>query len=144
MKMRTPLVLILAMIAQVGGNILLSKGMKQTLAGHASETSYLIVIAYRVLESPQVWAGVLLLIIFFGLFTALLSWADLSFVLPASSFGYVLNVTLAHYFLLEPVSVSRWCGTALISVGVVLVSITGSRSGGGWKEFEGSIEESAQ
>jgi hypothetical protein len=64
----------------------------------------------------------------FVLYAVLLSWADLSFVLPASSFGYVLNVTLAHYLLLEPVSMSRWLGTMLISIGVVLVSMTGTQS----------------
>ena len=70
----------------------------------------------------------LLLIIFFVLYAVLLSWADLSFVLPASSFGYVLNVALAHYLLLEPVSMSRWFGTMLISIGVVVVSMTSTQS----------------
>lgn len=144
MQLRTPLVLILSMLAQVVGNLLLSKGMKQVLPGPPPETSYLLGIANRVTGSPYVWAGVLLLIVFFCLFTALLSWADLSFVLPASSFGYVLNVALAHYFLLEPVSVARWCGTALISAGVIMVSVTGSRSGRGWKDSGTPAEESSQ
>ena len=144
MRLRTPLVLILAMLAQVIGNILLSKGMKQILPGSPSTTSYLLGIDYRVLGSHDVWLGVLLLIVFLFLFTALLSWADLSFVLPASSFGYVLNVALAHYLLLEPVSVARWCGTALISVGVIMVSITGSRSGEVWRKSERPGEGSAQ
>lgn len=120
------------MLAQVAGNILLSKGMKQIFSGSLPETSSLLWIASRVVGSPYVWAGALLLIVFFCLFTALLSWADLSFVLPASSFGYVLNVALAHYFLLESVSMARWCGTAVIFAGVIMVSMTGSRSGGGW------------
>ncbi len=132
--MKTPLVLILSMFAQVVGNILLSKGMKQVLPGSPTEALYIVGLAHRVIGSPLVWAGVLLLLLFFCLFTVLLSWADLSFVLPASSFGYVLNVALAHYFLQESVSVARWCGTLLIFIGVILVSMTGSRSGGEWNE----------
>ena len=143
MQLRTPLVLILAMLAQVVGNLLLSKGMKQILPGSAMDASYWLWLAYRVMGTPSVWAGVLFLVAFFCLFTALLSWADLSFILPASSFGYVLNVALAHYFLLESVSVARWCGTALISMGVIMVSMTGSRSGGGWKENERAPERSS-
>ena len=143
MQIKTPLVLILAMLAQVIGNILLSKGMKQALWSTPPMTSYWLWIAFRVVGSPYVWAGSMLLIVFFCLFTVLLSWADLSFVLPASSFGYVLNVALAHYFLLESVSVVRWCGTIVISAGVIMVSMTGTRSGGRWKNGKGFEEESS-
>ena len=140
MQLRTPLVLILAMLAQVAGNVLLSKGMKQISSGSLPEASSLLWIASRLVGSPYVWAGVLLLIVFFCLFAALLSWADLSFVLPASSFGYVLNVAMARYFLLESVSLTRWCGTAVIFAGVIMVSMTGSRSGGGWENDKGTRE----
>ncbi len=143
MQLRTPLVLFLAMLAQVAGNVLLSKGMKQVFSGSLPEASSLLWIASRVVGSPYVWAGALLLIVFFCLFAALLSWADLSFVLPASSFGYVLNVAMAHYFLLESVSMARWCGTAVISAGVIMVSMTGSRSGGGWENDRVTGEETS-
>jgi len=143
MRLKNPLVLTLAMLAQVAGNILLSKGMKGISLDPAMGPSYWSWFAFQALERPKVWLGMLLLIIFFGLFTVLLSWADLSFVLPASSFGYVLNVALAHHFLLEPVSGARWCGTALISIGVIMVSVTGSRSGRGWKERDVAQEEIA-
>jgi uncharacterized membrane protein len=137
MQIRTPLVLILAMVAQVAGNLFLSKGMKQISSSSQTETSSLLGIASQLVGSPYVWTGVLLLIVFFLLFTALLSWADLSFVLPASSFGYVLNVAMAHYFLLEPVSMARWCGTGVIVAGVIMVAMTGSHSGGGMAEWQG-------
>ena len=54
---------------------------------------------------------------------ALLSWADLTYVLPATSFGYVLNAFLGHYFLGEHISAGRWIGTALIVAGMVLVGL---------------------
>jgi uncharacterized membrane protein len=69
-----------------------------------------------------------LLIVFFVLFSASLSWADLSFVLPATSFGYVLNVTFAWHFLGETVSATKWMGTILICIGVIAVSRSGVKS----------------
>ena len=70
----------------------------------------------------MIWLGILFLATFFALYTAALSWADLSFILPATSFGYVLNVACAKYFLNEQVSLTRWLGAIIICVGVAFVS----------------------
>jgi uncharacterized membrane protein len=126
--MKTVMVLVLVVLFQTAGNLLVSRGMKQIAAASPWETTHWLSFSFQMAASPTVWLGTLLLIIFFVLYAALLSWADLSFVLPASSFGYVLNVALAHYVLLEPVSMSRWFGTMLISIGVVVVSMTGTQS----------------
>ena len=126
--MKTVTVLVLAVLFQTAGNLLVSSGMKQIAATSPWEITRWFSFSLQMAASPSVWLGTLLLIIFFVLYATLLSWADLSFVLPASSFGYVLNVALAHYVLLEPVSISRWFGTMLISIGVVLVSLTGTQS----------------
>jgi drug/metabolite transporter (DMT)-like permease len=61
------------------------------------------------------------LLIAFLLFSAALSWADLSFVLPAVSVEVIVNVAFADYFLNEPVSAVRWIGTVFVSIGVILV-----------------------
>jgi len=66
--------------------------------------------------------------VFFVLFSAALSWADLSFVLPATAFGYVLNVAAGNYFLGESVSTSRWAGAAIITLGVLFVSRSGQQA----------------
>ena len=126
--MKTVTVLVFAVLFQTAGNLLVSSGMKQIAATSPWEITRWFSFSLQMAASPSVWVGTLLLIIFFVLYAVLLSWADLSFVLPASSFGYVLNVALAHYLLLEPVSMSRWFGTMLISIGVVLVSMTGTQS----------------
>jgi drug/metabolite transporter (DMT)-like permease len=126
--MKTVTVLVFAVLFQTAGNLLVSSGMKQIAVTSPWEITRWFSFSLQMAASPSVWVGTLLLIIFFVLYAVLLSWADLSFVLPASSFGYVLNVALAHYLLLEPVSMSRWFGTMLISIGVVLVSMTGTQS----------------
>ncbi|MCG6988432.1 MAG: EamA family transporter [Gemmatimonadetes bacterium] len=78
----------------------------------------------RGMESPLVWIGILLLLVFLGLFLSTLSREDLSFVLPVLSVGYILNVASARVFLHEPVSPVRWAGTVFIVLGVVMVSVT--------------------
>lgn len=132
--MKTATVLIIAIVAQAAGDVFLTKGMK-TLAslemsgGAQSESvSQVLHLALQAMQSPMVWVGTLLLIVFFALFSAALSWADLSFVLPATAFGYVLNVAAGYYFLNEVVSPRRWAGAVIITLGVLFVSRSGHRT----------------
>jgi uncharacterized membrane protein len=125
--MKTPIVLTLAILAQAIGNTCLSKGMKNIATMSSTEDGFSLMMILHAMGDPTIWLGTLLLILFFILFAASLSWADLSFVIPVISFGYIVNVALAHQFLDEPVSSMRWLGTGFIFLGVILVSQTGSR-----------------
>ena len=80
-----------------------------------------LVLLSRAFESPTLWVGTALLTVSFVLFASALSWADLSFVVPAVSMEVVVNVFFASYFLNEVVSLTRWMGVLFISVGVILV-----------------------
>ncbi len=112
---KTIAVLIPAIFAQALGNVFLSMRMKEI--GDSS----LLALLPRAIESPTLWIGTALLIVSFVLFAAALSWADLSFVVPAVSMEVVVNVVFAKYFLSEVVSLTRWTGVLFISIGVVLV-----------------------
>ena len=83
--------------------------------------SNLIALLPRALESPALWLGTALLIVSFILFAASLSWANLSFVVPAVSMEVVVTVVFANYFLNEVVSLTRWMGVFFISIGVLFV-----------------------
>jgi uncharacterized membrane protein len=132
--MKTAAVLITAIVAQAFGDVFLTKGMKAIASleasggGFSESLSQVLHIALHALQSPMVWVGTLLLIVFFALFSAALSWADLSFVLPATAFGYVLNVAAGYYFLNEAVSNRRWAGAGIITLGVLFVSRSGQRT----------------
>jgi drug/metabolite transporter (DMT)-like permease len=78
-----------------------------------------------VLFQPWVTAGVLLLVVWQLSRMALLSWADLSYVLPVTSVGYVVVALIGKLLLNEAISNRRWAGILLIMAGVALVS-TGS------------------
>jgi drug/metabolite transporter (DMT)-like permease len=126
--MKTAAVLIVAIVSQAIGNVYLTKAMKAVTVAGAGAGDDLMSTALRAAASPTLWLGTALLIVFFALYSAALSWADLSFVLPATAFGYVLNVAAGHYFLNESVTPARWAGSAIITLGVVLVSRSGVRT----------------
>lgn len=134
--MKTAVVLITAIVAQAFGDVCLTKGMKAIAsleasgAGFSELLSQVSHIALQAMQSPMVWVGTLLLIVFFVLYSAALSWADLSFVLPATAFGYVLNVAAGHYFVGESVSNRRWAGAVIITLGVLFVSRSGQSTSG--------------
>jgi EamA-like transporter family. len=125
--MKTAIVLIIAILAQTAGDVYLTKGMKAIVVEGAGLSQFLE-IALQVAQNPSVLIGTVLLIVFFALYSAALSWADLSFVLPATAFGYVLNVAAGYYFLNETVSPVRWAGALIITLGVVFVSRSEERT----------------
>lgn len=112
---KTLAVLIPAVLAQAAGNVFLSMRMKEI--GNSSWFNLLP----RAVESPTVWLGTVLLMVSFILFASSLSWADLSFVIPAVSMEVAVNVVLANYFLHEVISLTRWAGVLFISFGVIMV-----------------------
>ena len=72
--------------------------------------------------TPWIAAGIALLIGFFASYLTALSWADLTFVLPATAFGNVIVALLARFWLHEPISLQRWAGIVLITLGVGFVA----------------------
>ena len=107
-----------------GGNYFLSLGMRAV-----GETVSFSPLDYlRAMTNPWVLLGIVLLIGWLIAQLSLLSWADLTFVLPITACSYVLAALLGAVFLGERVSLSRWSGIALIFAGVVLVSRTRPRT----------------
>ena len=100
------------------GDSLLSRGMKQLGSLSLSHPSDLILAVLN----PSVALGIVLLLGFFASYMTALSWADLTYVLPATSLGYVLLTLIAKFYLHETVTTSRWIGVLLISAGVGFVT----------------------
>src|ERR1700681_198816 len=82
------------------GDSMLSHGMKQV--GSIS-LNHLQGVIFAILN-PWVAIGILLLLAFFSTYMTALSWADLTYVLPATSLGYVLLALVARFLLHEHVS----------------------------------------
>ncbi|MGE0884900.1 MAG: EamA family transporter [Blastocatellales bacterium] len=126
--MKTFVVLFVAICAQTFGDVCLTKGMKSVGEVNTLDPALLFRIGVQVFTTPYVWLGIFILAIFFGLYLVALSWADLSFVLPMTAFGYVMNALMSWQLLGEHVSPARWIGTLIICFGVAIVSRTEQRT----------------
>jgi drug/metabolite transporter (DMT)-like permease len=111
-------ILATVMITASVGDTLLSHGMKQVGEVHLDN----LVLLLKALSNGWVIAGIVLLIGFFASYLTALSWADLTFVLPATSFSYVVVALLSYFWLHEQISPARWTGIALIVGGVGFVA----------------------
>ena len=100
------------------GDSLLSYGMKQVGNISLHDFGGLLLA----ITNPWVGLGIVFLLGFFASYMSALSWADLTYVLPASSLGFVLLALIARFALHERISVVRWFGIALVSSGVGFVT----------------------
>ena len=118
MNLRKYLVLLGVVVFGSSGDALLSRGMKEVGEVPLNHWHQIIFAVAH----PWVAVGVLLLIGFFACYMSALSWADLTYVLPATSIGYVLLAFIAKFLLHENVTATRWLGIVLIAAGVGFVA----------------------
>lgn len=107
-------------LLNAAGNFALSVGMKRAAAAAGPIVALL---------EPAAMAGIVLLIAWMLLRLRLLQIVDLSFVLPITAVGYILNAAMGAAFLGEHVSLARWAGAALITGGAALTSMTPAGQG---------------
>lgn len=124
LRFKTYVLTVVVVFANLFGNLLMSWGLKRR--GDVLGAAALDYI--RVIFDPVVAAGVALLILWLLSRMTLLSWADLSYVLPVTAIGYVLSAVAGRVFLGETVTPARWAGTLLIVAGVALVGSTSIRT----------------
>jgi uncharacterized membrane protein len=125
---KTYLLILLMVIFGPLGNVLLGKGMKRIGALSIGTTVGVIDLLSRGLTSGIIWLGIGSLVTFFVAYMLVLSWADYSYVQPASSAAYGVVALLAHFMLREVVTPTRWMGVLLICVGVFVVGQTPPRT----------------
>ncbi len=111
-------ILLCVMLTASFGDMMLSHGMGQVGPVSLDHLERLL----TAFQNPWVIGGVLLLLGFFASYLTALSWADLTFVLPSTAFGYVVVALLAHFWQHEHISLSRGVGIALIVCGVGFVA----------------------
>ena len=117
-------ILLTVMLTASVGDTLLSRGMSQIGPIDFHHLGLLL----HALRNPYVISGIALLIGFFASYMTALSWADLTFVMPATAFGYVVVALLSRFWLHEHLSLSRWSGIFLIVCAVGFVAGGPSRT----------------
>ena len=128
LHLKTYLVILWMVVFGPLGNVLLSKGMKQVGRVAVGSPAELIQLAAHVFTSGAIWLGIVSLVTFFLAYMLVLSWADYSYVQPASSIAYAVVALLGHFALNELVTPTRWAGVLVICVGVFVVGQTPPRT----------------
>jgi drug/metabolite transporter (DMT)-like permease len=100
------------------GDTLLARGMKAFGSVAPNQIAHLL----SAVLNPWVFLGIFFLLAFMAAYLSALSWADLTYVLPATAFGYVFIALIARFLLHEHISPVRWLGIVLISAGVGFVA----------------------
>jgi drug/metabolite transporter (DMT)-like permease len=119
-KWKTLALVLVVVILNAVGNLSLAWGMK-----HLASAVLFNPLSYiKAMSEPFVALGIILLILWLLTRMALLSWADLSFVLPLTGLGYILAAIFGNWFLNEKVTPIHWLGTILVFVGTGLVGMT--------------------
>ena len=116
LRLKTWICTVIVVFSNAFGDFFLKRGLPES----AHLTSPLEYIG--ALFQPWVALGVALLIVWQLSRMALLSWADLSYVLPVTSVGYVVVALIGKVLLNEIITGRRWAGIVLIMAGVALVS----------------------
>jgi drug/metabolite transporter (DMT)-like permease len=117
-------ILVAVMLTASIGDGLLRRGMEQVGEVDLRHLGLL----FHALFNPFVASGIVLLIGFFASYMTALSFADLTFVMPATAFGYVITALLGRFWLHEHLSPYRWAGIAMIVAAVGFVANGPSRT----------------
>jgi len=110
------------------GNVLLSKGMKRIGSAKNWVPGDIFHVLASIITSGYIWLGIACLLTFFVAYMLVLTWADYSYVQPASSFSYAVVAMLSYFLLGEAVPPLRWIGILVICVGVFVVGHTHPRT----------------
>lgn len=128
LQFKTFIMILIMIITGPLGNVLLGKGMQSIDPTSIASVSDLLNVIGRIFTTGAVWLGVASLLAFFVANILVLSWADYSFVQPASSMAYGVVALLSVFVLGESVSPLRWLGIGIICLGVFIVGRTHPRT----------------
>jgi transporter family protein len=121
LKVRTALLLTVVVLAGTAADVMVTRVMKKVARGERWTWRIAPRRVGRAFAQGQMWMGIGLMALAFFSFITVLSWADVSFVVPATAANYVVGALGAKVLLKERVSKTRWAGVLLVAAGVVLV-----------------------
>jgi drug/metabolite transporter (DMT)-like permease len=117
----TVILFVLIVVSGTGGELCVSRAMKQIGEVKDFRPQAIIRVILRALRVGWMWAGVSMMALAFFSLLGALSFLNVSFVVPVTALSYVAGALGAVFFLRERVSRRRWLGVFLVSLGVTLV-----------------------
>ena len=129
-KLHLKTYLLVALVVLFGplGNVLVGKGVKSVGSLNSWAPGAQFDFFWKVFTTPTIWLGIATLLTFFVAYIVVLSWADYSFVQPASAVSYGVVAGLSFLLLHEVVKPAQWVGVAIICFGVFIVGSTSPRT----------------
>ena len=119
----TALMITIIVFGTAASDVLIARGVRQVKRLSVFKLSEIAVIARRILSNVSLLSGILMAAASFFAFLIVLSWADLSLVLPATSLSYVIATLGSKIILRERINRLRWTGTFFVCAGVALISL---------------------
>jgi drug/metabolite transporter (DMT)-like permease len=122
--LKTSILVALLVVLNSSGNFFFGLGMQRIGAVHGGSMEALQSAFVAIFSSVWIWVGIVSMLLFMLALMLVLSWADFTYVLPATASMYAVVPLLGHFVLGEYVTALRWAGVALICMGVMFVGRT--------------------
>lgn len=107
--------------AGTGGELCVSRAMKSFGEVHNFSPRSILNFILHSLRLPWMWLGIALMSLGFFSLLAILSFQEVSFVVPVTASSYAAGAFGSKFFLGERISGNRWVGIAVVCLGVTLV-----------------------
>jgi drug/metabolite transporter (DMT)-like permease len=108
-------------VAGTAGELCVSRAMKSVGEIHDFRPKSILRFVLQSLRLPWMWMGVALMALGFFSLLAILSFQEVSFVVPVSALSYAAGAFGAQAFLGERIIRNRWIGIAVVCIGVTIV-----------------------
>ena len=119
--MRELLFFIFVVVAGTGGELCVTRAMKQVGEVHDFRPGAVVRVIFQAMRVPWMWLGISMMAMAFFSLLAMLSIENVSFVVPLTALSYAVGALGGVFFLGERVTRRRWAGVLLVCIGVTLV-----------------------
>jgi drug/metabolite transporter (DMT)-like permease len=121
---REILLLLVIVVAGTGGELCVTRAMKEIGEVHDFRPAALLRFLFCALRVAWMWIGIAMMTVAFFALLAALSFENVSFVVPVTALSYAAGAVGAVLFLREHISVQRWIGVLIVCAGVTIVLLS--------------------
>ena len=122
--MREFLLLCVIVVAGTGGELCVTRAMKQIGEVIDFRPAALVRFILKTLTVGWMWMGIAMMTVAFFALLAALSFENVSFVVPVTALSYAAGAVGAVLFLRERISLQRWIGVLIVCAGVTIVLLS--------------------